>query len=242
MTGTGFFVYIWRKVEELMTTVIKIFESLLPSLGTTLGIISYSIIATFVMGFLFSLVHFSRSKVVSKIYFGFVSVMRATPVLLLLMLVFYGFPLLFSFFGLNIENWPKNLFAVIAIALENSAYFSENLRSSYVSIPQSQYDACAALQLNRIQALRRIIGPQVFFAALPNIGNTLITVVKNSAYVYVIGITDLCQQAQITAQASFGKNQLTVFIVLSLFYWIACVLIQELIEWFGSKKRWGGIR
>ncbi|MFM9746138.1 ABC transporter permease subunit, partial [Streptomyces brasiliscabiei] len=72
-------------------------------MGTTLGIISYSIIATFVMGFLFSLVHFSRSKVVSKIYFGFVSVMRATPVLLLLMLVFYGFPLLFSFFGLNIE-------------------------------------------------------------------------------------------------------------------------------------------
>lgn len=221
-------------------TLFEVLQHLAPYLGITFWIIGASALFVLVFGSLISLVHFSHSRVLELLYNGFVSLMRATPVLLLLMLVFYGMPLLFQLVGIDISWWAKTGFAILAIGLENSAYFSENLRSAYASIPQSQYDACTSLHFSRIAAIRRILGPQVFAAALPNIGNTLITIVKNSAYVYVIGITDLYEQAQIIAQASFGKQQVVVFIALSLIYWAICAAIQAFFTQLERRRSWSG--
>ena len=117
-------------------TLFEVLQHLAPYLGITFWIIGASALFVLVFGALISLVHFSHSRVLELLYNGFVSLMRATPVLLLLMLVFYGMPFLFQLVGIDISWWAKTSFAILAIGLENSAYFSENLRSAYASIPQ----------------------------------------------------------------------------------------------------------
>ena len=221
-------------------TFVKVFQQLIPYLGITFWIIGASAIFVLVFGGLISLTYFTNWVGWKFLYNGFFSLMRATPVLLLLMMLFYGMPFLSQLVGIDISWWAKTSFAILAIGLENSAYFAENLCSAYASVPQSQYDACTSLHFSRFNAVRRILGPQIFVAALPNIGNTLITIVKNSAYVYVIGITDLYEQAQVIAQASFGKNQVIVFIALSLIYWIICIAIQALFAQLERRRAWSG--
>ena len=115
-------------------TFVKVFQQLIPYLGITFWIIGASAIFVLVFGGLISLTYFTNWVGWKFLYNGFVSLMRATPVLLLLMLVFYGMPFLSQLVGIDISWWAKTSFAILAIGLENSAYFAENLCSAYASV------------------------------------------------------------------------------------------------------------
>jgi L-cystine transport system permease protein len=144
----------------------------------------------------------------------------------MLLVVYYGLPKLFLLAGIDINNWDKLFFAIAALAIGWSAYLAEAFRSAFLSVDTGQYEAALAVGMNTHQAFRRIIMPQTFLIAIPNIENLLIGLVKATSLVYVIGIVDMYSTATDLSNQNQGVYQLEIFVVLALIYWLIVLLIE----------------
>ncbi|MFT8823826.1 amino acid ABC transporter permease [Liquorilactobacillus satsumensis] len=205
----------------------KVITSLLTGLPTTITLLVLSFIFASLIGLGLAWLYLRKNPIVSSIARGYLGIVRGTPPLLMLLVVYYGLPKLFLLAGININNWAKLIFAIAALAIGWSAYLAEAFRSAYLSVDPGQYEAALAVGMNTRRAFRRIIMPQVFLIALPNIENLLIGLVKATSLVYVIGVVDMYSTATDLSNQNQGVYQLEIFVVLALIYW----LIVLLIEW-----------
>lgn len=120
----------------------------------------------------------------------YIYVMRGTPLMLQLMFVFFGLP----FVGISMARFSA---ALLAYILNYAAYFAEIFRGGINSIPAGQFEAIHVLQIGKVRGFRRIILPQVFRVVMPSVGNEVISLVKDTSLVYVIGIGELLRAGQI---------------------------------------------
>lgn len=162
---------------------------------------------------------------VAKVYLGLI---RGTPPLLMLLLAYYGLPKILEFFGIDSNNWAKLIFGILGLSVGWGAYLAEAFRSAYLSVDPGQLRAAHALGIPDRTAFRRIILPQAFLIAIPNIQNLVIGLMKATSLVYVIGISDMYVKASDISNTKQGVYQLQIFVLLALFYW----LIALLVEWF----------
>lgn len=114
----------------------------------------------------------------------YIWIMRGTPLLLQLIFIYYVLPSV----GISIDRMPA---AIIAFTLNYAAYFAEIFRGGIASIPRGQYEAAKVLKFTPVQTVRYIILPQVIKIVLPSVFNEVITLVKDTSLVYVIGVGDL---------------------------------------------------
>lgn len=162
---------------------------------------------------------------IGRLYLGLI---RGTPPLLMLLLAYYGLPKLLEFFGINSNNWAKLIFGIAGLSIGWGAYLAEAFRSAYLSVDPGQWRAAQAVGIPNSVTFRRIILPQAFLIAIPNIQNLVIGLMKATSLVYVIGISDMYVKATDVSNTKQGVYQLQIFVLLALFYWI----IALLIEWF----------
>lgn len=176
--------------------MIRYIYNLLPSmvdgLVTTLEVFSLTLILSIPLGILVSIGRISKVKFLSKITEFYIWVMRGTPLMLQIVFIFFGLPLI----GIIFDRFTAVL---IAFVLNYGAYFGEIFRGGIESIDKGQYEAAKVLGLTPYKTFKRVILPQMFKIVLPSIANEVITLIKDTSLVYIVGIGELLRAGKIAS-------------------------------------------
>ena len=198
---------IWRNLwPMLQATLTKTLP--LTALSFALGLV----IALFV-----ALARLSRFTALSSLARAYVSVIRGTPLLVQLFIVFYALPQ----FDIVIDPFPA---AVIAFSLNVGGYAAEVIRGAILSIPRGQWEAAQTIGMNYPTTLRRVILPQAARTAVPPLSNTLISLVKDTSLASTILVTELLRVAQLAAAPTF--DFFALYGVAAIYYWVICVILS----------------
>ena len=178
-------------------------------------------LASFAIGLVIALamalLRLSRNAVLSGVARFYISIIRGTPLLVQLFVIFYGLPSL----GLTIDPFPA---AVIAFSLNVGGYAAEVIRAAILSVPRGQWEAAHTVGLSPRKTLTRIILPQAARVSVPPLSNTFISLVKDSSLASLILVTELFRQAQ--AIAAFSYEFMAVYLEAALIYWLFCLVLS----------------
>lgn len=178
-------------------------------------------IISFVIGLIIALVvalaRLSSNALVHSIARFYISVIRGTPLLVQLFIIFYALPQL----GVKIDPFPA---AVIAFSLNVGGYAAEIIRSAIISIDRGQWEAAETIGMNYTTALRRIVLPQASRVAVPPLSNTLISLVKDTSLASTILVTELLRTAQIAAAPTF--DFFALYGTAAGYYWVICLALS----------------
>ncbi len=177
----------------------------------TLNITLVSMSAGLVLGLFIALARLYGARWLQLIARTYVSMMRGTPLLVKVFIVYYGLPDL----GIILNPLPA---AYIALTMDASAYLSEALRGSILSVNKGQMDAALSLQMSPWLAMRRVILPQAARIAIPPVGNTFIGMLKQTSLVSVITVTELLRSAQLMIAQYYVV--MPFYLSVALLYWI----------------------
>ncbi|EGT4138774.1 amino acid ABC transporter permease [Clostridium perfringens] len=175
-----------------MNYIITLMPSIIEGLKNTLGVFILTLLLSIPLGIIVAILRLSNIKIVNFISSLYVLVMRGTPLLLQLIFIFFGLPII----GVSIDRFPA---AIIAFTLNYAAYFGEIFRSGIKDIARGQFEASKILGLSKWFTFKKIILPQSFKKILPSIANEVITLVKDTSLVYVVGIGELLRAGKIAS-------------------------------------------
>ncbi|MFY0408650.1 amino acid ABC transporter permease [Solicola sp. PLA-1-18] len=147
----------------------------------------------------------------------YVSIIRGTPLIVQLFIVFYGLPQ----FGIRLDPWPA---AIIALSLNVGGYAAEVIRSAILSIPKGQWEAAQTVGMGYALTLRRVVLPQAARVAVPPLSNTLISLLKDTALASTIIFTDMLRVAQ--ELASPTGEFFALYTLAAVIYWIICLVLS----------------
>ena len=202
-------------------------------LPVTLWIAFLSGAIALVLGFLVAMVRYFHVRILTPICKVYVSFMRGTPAMVQLLVSYYGIPIFLRAInaslgtGFSVNGIPAVVFAVFALSLNSGAFMSETIRGAMLAVNAGQLEACYSVNLTTWQALRRIILPQAFTNALPALGNSFISLLKETSLVFYISVIDMMAQAKITGSRSYRFFE--VYIVVALIYWAVCFLMERVL-------------
>jgi polar amino acid transport system permease protein len=195
--------------------------TILSGAGVTIMIWVLGTIAAAVIGFLMAIARQYGGLVVDKVLGAIVAVLRGTPFLIQIFLVYYGGP----FIGLELDPLPAGL---IGISIYGAAYFSEIFRSGFQAVPKGHIEAGECVGLTRGQIIRRILLPEMTMLVLPPSVNMVVILMKETAVLSIITVPEL------TATLSAIGSQQYAFVealsALALFYWV----LVEVTGWLGN--------
>lgn len=170
--------------------------TLLPSIGdglvVTLKVFALTLVFSIPLGIIVSILRIWNIKPISRITELYVWVMRGTPLMLQVVFIFFGLPVV----GITFDRFTA---VIIAFVLNYAAYFGEIFRGGIESIDKGQYEAAKVLGLSSYRTFTRIILPQMFKIVLPSIANEVITLVKDTSLVYIVGIGELLRAGKIAS-------------------------------------------
>lgn len=172
----------------------------------------------------------SKNKLLQGIVKAYISIMRGTPLMLQLMVVYFG-P--YYLFGIRIKNNNYRLWAAfIGFVINYAAYFAEIYRGGIQSMPAGQYEAAKMLGYSRPQTFFRIILPQVIKRILPSVTNEVITLVKDTSLAFTISVLEMFTIAKALASS---QTSMIPFVAAGLFYYIFNLLVAMGME-YAEKK------
>ncbi|MEN0024211.1 amino acid ABC transporter permease [Microbacterium sp. LWO14-1.2] len=178
-------------------------------------------LVSFVIGLLIAigvaLMRISVNPVVSGIARFYISVIRGTPMLVQLFVIFYGMPSI----GVTIDPWPS---AIIALSLNVGGYGAEVVRAAILSVPKGQWEAAYTVGMNRTRTLTRVILPQAARVSVPPLSNTFISLVKDTSLASLILVTELFKVAQQIASTTY--QFMVLYLAAALVYWVFCLVLS----------------
>ncbi|MGP7816712.1 amino acid ABC transporter permease [Niallia sp. 01092] len=180
-----------------------------------------------IFGLILALIRKSRLPVLTQLAAVYISFFRAIPMLVQLFLFYYGIPQIIP--GLN-DMSPVTA-AIIGLSLKESAFLAEIFRAALNSVEKGQLEACLSVGMTKFQAYRRVILPQAAKNALPGSGNTFITLIKETALAFTLGVVEMFAQAKMMAAESFIFFE--TYLAIGLTYWgivIVVSFLQKLLE------------
>jgi polar amino acid transport system permease protein len=197
---------------------------LLSGLANTAILSALSAVAALLLGFLLTPALMSKRPVISGAARVFVDGMRCVPFLLFAYIVYYGLPSL----GIRLDNWTSGLTALI---IYNTAYMAEILRGAWVVQPREPIEAGIAFGFSGTRLFRRIILPPMLLSAGPVIGNQMIQIVKDSAFLTIIALPELTHAA--SSIQSRHYIPFAAFITAVFLYWGLCLVIEAGVSSIG---------
>ena len=202
--------------------------ALLPYLAVTLVVGVTSILTGSILGMLLAWAKLSGHKVIRALADGYTYIIRCTPSIVLLFIVFYGLPkFMEAEFGIDMDNLSRAIFVIITFTLLFGAYVSEVFRSAYETVDRGQYEAAVTIGLSPEQAFFRVMLPQAAMIALPNFGNSVINLMKESALAYTIGLIDLLGRTNLIISKNYGAYGVELYVACLLIYWALSFLIEQ---------------
>ncbi|MGV3041924.1 amino acid ABC transporter permease [Staphylococcus rostri] len=198
------------------------------------GLVKYSIpitLVTFVIGLILALItalmRISSSKVLRGIARFYVSIIRGTPMIVQLFIIFYGIPEIGRLVTGDADNQltlTPVVAAIIGLSFNVGAYASEILRGGIMSIPKGQTEAAYSIGMNYKQTIQRIILPQAIRVSIPALGNTFLSLIKDTSLLGFILVAEMFRKAQEVASTTY--EFLTIYLLVALLYWIVCFIIS----------------
>ncbi len=196
---------------------------------TSVNIFFLTLLFTFPFGLLVALVRMSKNPFASNIARIYISIMRGTPLMLQLLIVYFG-P--YYVFGWSLRNYPPFVAVIIAFVLNYSAYFAEIYRGGIASIPIGQYEAATVLGYSKQQTFFKIILPQVIKRIVPPITNEIITLVKDTSLAQVISVMEMFTIAKQIANA---QSSMVALVVAGVFYYVFNFVVAVVMEQIEKK-------
>ncbi|MCI7812304.1 MAG: amino acid ABC transporter permease [Lachnospiraceae bacterium] len=195
----------------------------------TIGIFAWTLIFSLPFGLLIAFGRMSKNKILSTIVKVYISIMRGTPLMLQLMVVFYG-P--YYLLGLNIGGSWRFIAIIIGFTLNYGAYFAEIFRSGIESMPVGQYEASKLLGYSSRQTFFLVILPQVIKRILPAVTNEIITLVKDTSLAFALAYMEMFTIAK---QIAAANTTFLPFIIAAAFYYIFNLLVAMVMEMIEKK-------
>ncbi len=189
---------------------------LLSGLTTTIFISLISIVISMILGMLVALPSLSKNKFLSYFNIAYVEIVRAVPLLVLILWVYYGLPIMT---GISFSPFVSG---IIALSISESAFQAEIFRAGINSIRKAQWEAGSSLGLSFLNKLRFVIMPQAIKNILPAIGNQFVYVLKMSSLVSIIGIGDLTRKANELVVTTYRPLEIYTFLI---FEYLILILI-----------------
>ena len=209
------------------------FQVMISQLGsgmmTTIQIFLLTLIFSLPLGLLVAFGRMSKNAVIRTITKIYISIMRGTPLMLQLLVVYFG-P--YYIFGVNISSSYRAYAVVIAFAINYAAYFAEIYRGGIESMPVGQYEAAKVLGYGKTQTFVKIILPQVIKRILPSVTNEVITLVKDTSLAFSIAYAEMFSQAK--ALAASHKSMIP-FVAAAIFYYVFNYVVAFIMEFFEKK-------
>lgn len=213
---------------------------LVPYLDVTFLVLILTLFFGTILGFALAVWKLGKNLILRKLAYAFTTAMRCTPSIVLLFLVYYGLPALASILAFDLNDLSKIFFVVTAFSLSFGNVMSEIIRTSYLAVEKGQYEAAVSVGLTRFDAFRRIILPQAAVVALPNIINSILTLLKEGSLAYTIGLIDVMGKANLLIAMNYEAHALETLLALSFIYWSISIIIENangLLEQKLSKGR-----
>lgn len=195
------------------------FPYVLSGIGYTLLIALVSMVVGLIIGFFLALARTSSLLILQWPARMYISFMRGVPILVILFLLYFGFPII----GIEFSAVQA---ALIGFSLNSAAYMAEILRSSLSSVDIGQWESSKALGLSYWQSMKRIILPQSVRIAIPPLSNVLMDLIKASSLAAMITVPEIFQKARIVGAREY--DLLTLLILVALIYWAICSLMTVL--------------
>ena len=208
--------------------IYKSFLTILPYFGITFGVVLGTIVLGMALAVLLFAQKQSKKGWVRALADGYINVIRCTPSIVLLFIVYYGIPkLALGLFGLDLNFSSKIIYVIISLSLLYSATLAEIIRSAYLALGRSQYEAALSIGLTPLQAIRRVMLPQGIVVALPNLGNSLISLFKEGSLAFTIGLIDMMGAGNLIISRNYGAYSLETYIALAVIYWVITLIIEQ---------------
>ena len=205
------------------------FLKIIPYFGVTFGVV----LGTVCLALLLALGLFAQKQSSRRwpraLANGYINVIRCTPGIVLLFIVYYGIPkLALGLFGLNLNFSSKIIYVIISLSLIYAASLAEIIRSAYLALGRSQYEAALSIGLTPLQAVWRVMLPQGIVVALPNLGNSLISLFKEGSLAFTIGLIDMMGAGNLIISRNYGAYSLETYLALAAIYWGLTLLIEHI--------------
>lgn len=208
---------------DVLEYMLQIVPAIAGGFQVTLSLFFIVIILSVPGGLLLALLRLSTNRVVTTIVDAYVYVMRGTPLMLQILLIYYGLPFMID--GFELTDMTA---AVLSFVLNYIAYLCEIFRSGIQSVPKGQYEGAKVLGFTYVQTMYKIILPQVIKRVLPPLANETITLLKDTSLVYVLAMNDILRITRSIVQRDFD---ITAFIVAGVFYLAMTFVLTKLYQY-----------
>ncbi len=182
----------------------------------TIPLTAISFVVGLALGLAAALARLSKSKLLDWPARVYISIIRGTPLLVQLFVVFYGLPEV----GIKLNSYVA---ACLALSLNVGGYAAETIRASILSVPRGQFEAATTIGMDYPQTMRRIVLPQAARIAVPPLSNELLSLIKDTSLASVVLVPELLREA--TVAASVSGQYLLLYAFAALYYWVICFLV-----------------
>lgn len=212
----------------------------LTGIPATLEITIITLLIAGPLGFLFAIAKVEKRKVASNFITAYVSFIRGTPVILQILFLYSLLPSLLNHLIKNVLQLDFNVFdlnpviyAYTVFIINNLAVLTEVFRSALNTVHQGQLEAGLAIGMTKRQTYMRIIIPQAMVAAMPNLCNSIIGLLKSTSLAYMMGVKEITSIAR--TQAAYGYNYIEAYLDIFFVYLVLCTIVQLLFK--GIEKK-----
>ena len=201
-------------------------QQLVSGMGASLLIFVLTLLFSMPLGLLVAFGRMSKFKPLQAIVKFFIAILRGTPLMLQLLVVFFG-P--YYMFGWTLPRSYRFIAVIIGFSINYAAYFAEIFRAGIQSIPVGQTEAATVLGYTKVQTFLKIIFPQMIKRTIPPVTNEVITLVKDTSLAYAIGMVEMFTRAKQIAVAPNSPGIVTLFVA-GLFYYIFNFIVAWVME------------
>ena len=210
-------------------TVMDIIKQLSSGMGITLEIFFVTLVTSLILGLALALVRMSKIQILSLLAKIHISIMRGTPLMLQLLVVYFG-P--YFIFGIQITRTYRLTAVLIGFSLNYAAYFAEIYRAGISAIPEGQYEAAKLLGYSKVQTFVHIIMPQVIKRIIPPVANETITLVKDTSLAFTLAVAEVFT---LTKQLVAAESSMIPFVVAGVFYYIFNLLVALYFDYLEKR-------
>ena len=203
-----------------MNYISEIMPQVLEGLKVTLEIFALTLILSVPLGIIVATMRISKSLILSKISEVFILIMRGTPLLLQIIVIFFGLPLV----RVTFDRFPA---AILAFTLNYGAYFGEIFRAGIASIDNGQVEGAKVLGLSSKDTFFRIILPQAFKRVIPPVANEITTLIKDTSLVYVVGMDELLKIGKTAANRDVS---LVPLLIVGVVYLVVIAILTKVLN------------
>ena len=206
-----------------------IISSLTSGMGVSIYIFIITLLFSLPLGLIVAFARMSKNPLISTLSKVYISVMRGTPLMLQLMVVYFG-P--YYIFGIKVSNNYRIWAALIGFVINYAAYFAEIYRGGIQSMPVGQYEAAQLLGYSKRQTFFVIILPQVVKRILPSVANEVITLVKDTSLAFTISVAEMFSTAKALASST---TSMMPFVAAALFYYVFNFIVAAFMDFLEKK-------